>query len=867
MRIVKIAVAVEIVVLAVAAAGAWVQVNADTPGYFPFWIPTFDASGSFTDMSFLNPEPAGAAGRVTIREGHFFDGHGRRLRLLGSNLCFHGAFPEKDQAPLMAAHLRKLGMNVIRFHHIDGWFSPKSLWLPDYAGFDPAQVDKLDWLIHQLKRHGIYVNLNLHVSRTYPGIPGDVPRAFRYGKGLDNFYPEFIRLQKEYARDLLTHRNPYTGTTYAEEPAVVVVEMNNENALTNIAWRDLRALPDPYRAELTNQWRAWLRDQYEDTRALRARWDEGCAPLGDELLANRDFEHGPGGWTREVSNTARMEVALVEDADVPAGRALKITTLHPGLQSWNLQFHQICLDLEDRAPYTLRFRARAEASCQMDVSVMLDQAPWRACGLRASVRLERAWREFTYTFKCVNPVPNHCRVSFNFNNRVGEFWLADVSLRRGGLIGLPPDQSLEAHNIPIPPTNASEAQTEDFYRFLQETECGYVREMRRFLREGLGVQAPICDTQASYGGLLGVYREGTISDYIDMHAYWQHPAFPGKPWDGADWYIANTPMAADPESATLGQLAWTRVFGKPFTVSEYDHPAPSDYAAELFPMLASFAAFQDWDGIYQFCYRSRGIVEEEHRLTGYFELWSHPGKLVFVPIAALMYRMGAVAPGRDAIVVTVPTGDAARQVALHPPYGLDFDLPRTGALRRRVGLELSAEAGAAEPPELETSGATHASDTGEIVWDASDEGAAVYTVNAAAVRVAVGYITGRTITLGDVSIEVTKAANGWAAVAVGALDGKPIGESTRVLVVAVGRVENSDMGWDDNRRTVSNHWGRAPVVAEGIEATLRVPGRGKVLALDGTGTPKGDVPSEEENGGLTFKLGPQHQTLWYGVTR
>jgi len=867
MRLAKDAVAVGVAVVAVAAGGAWAQVNADTPGYFPFWIPTFDASESFTDLSFLNPEAAGAAGRVTIREGHFFDGHGRRLRLLGSNLCFQGAFPEKDQAPRMAAHLRKLGMNVIRFHHIDSWSSPKGLWLPEYAGFDPAQLDKLDWLIAQLKQHGIYVNLNLHVSRTYPGIPGDIPRAFRYGKGLDNFYPEFIRLQKEYARDLLTHRNPYTETAYAEELAVVVVEINNENALTNIAWNDLRALPDPYLGELTHQWHAWLRDQYADTPALRARWDEGVEPLGDQLLANRDFEHGPDGWRREASNTARMEVVGVEDADVPAGRGLKITTLHPGLQSWDLQFHQIGLDLEDRAPYTFRFRARAETSCQMDVSVMLDKEPWRACGLRAPVRLERAWREFTYTFKCIEPVPKHCRVSFNFKNRVGEFWLADVSLRRGGLIGLPADQSLEADNIPLCPTNAGEAQTGDFYRFLQETECSYVREMRRYLREELGVEAPICNTQANYGGLLGLYREGTLSDYIDVHAYWQHPVFPGKPWDGADWYIGNTPMAAAPEGATLGRLAWTRVFGKPFTVSEYDHAAPSDYAAELFPMLASFAAFQDWDGICQFCYRSRGIVEEEHRLSGYFELWSHPGKLVFVPIAALMYRMGAVAPGRDAVVVTVPTGDAARQVALHPPYGLDFELPRTGALRRRVGLELSAEAGAANAPQLETAGATHASDTGEIIWDASEETAAVYTVNAAAVRAAVGHLAGRRITLGDVSIEVTKAAEGWAAVAVGALDGKPIGESARVLVVAVGRVENSDMEWDDSRRTVSNHWGRAPVVAEGIEATLQLPGHGKVTPLDGTGMPKGTVPSVEENGHLAFTLGPQHQTLWYGIAR
>ena len=50
-----------------AACPVEAQVSAETPGYFPFWVPPFDNEASFTDMSFLNAEPAGAAGRAGRR--------------------------------------------------------------------------------------------------------------------------------------------------------------------------------------------------------------------------------------------------------------------------------------------------------------------------------------------------------------------------------------------------------------------------------------------------------------------------------------------------------------------------------------------------------------------------------------------------------------------------------------------------------------------------------------------------------------------------------------------------------------------------------------------------------------------------------
>ena len=193
-------------------------------------------------------------------------------------------------------------------------------------------------------------------------------------------------------------------------------------------------------------------------------------------------------------------------------------------------------------------------------------------------------------------------LSFNFTNSLGACWVADVSLRPGGFIGLPKDQSLQAGNVDLPGPTASPAMQADFRRFLIDIERDYVAGMKRFLQDELGVKPLVIDTQASYGGVAGAHREATLCDFIDMHAYWQHPRFPGKPWDGNNWFIPNTSMVADPNGGTLAGLAAHRVGGLPFAVSEYDHPAPNDHSAELFPMIAACAAAQDWDAVYQFNY-------------------------------------------------------------------------------------------------------------------------------------------------------------------------------------------------------------------------------------------------------------------------
>jgi hypothetical protein len=64
--------------------------------------------------------------------------------------------------------------------------TPGGIFAKDGRTLDPDQLDRLDFFIAELKKRGIYTNLNLHVSRTHP----DRPRVEK--RGNDRFDKEWI---------------------------------------------------------------------------------------------------------------------------------------------------------------------------------------------------------------------------------------------------------------------------------------------------------------------------------------------------------------------------------------------------------------------------------------------------------------------------------------------------------------------------------------------------------------------------------------------------------------------------------------------------------------------------------------------------
>ena len=668
-------------------------------GWFDFVMTDLDTTKNAIDLSFLNEKMAGENGFILVKDGHFTNGTGKKIRFFGTNLTFSSSFQEKEIATKIAARLSKMGMNVVRFHHMDMRPTPEGIWDSTMLKIDPVQLDKLDWQIYQLKKHGVYTNINLHVSRTYPGPESDVSQ-FRFDKSLDHFYRPFIELQKEFAKDVLTHKNPYTGTTYTDEPAIAFIEINNENSLLS-NWRQLAMLKGDFKTSLLNQWNGWLNSRSKKHKDL---------------------------------------VKIIEGYD-------EQTTV------------------EDK---------------------------------------ELMWA------------------------------------------------------------------------FLVDTEMAYAKEMSEFLKVDLKAKPLITDSQASYSGVAGIHREATYSDFIDMHAYWEHPSFPGDSWSRTNWLIRNSSMVTDKKAGTLARFSQHRVAGMPLTISEYDHPAPNFFVAEMYPMLNAVAAFQDWDGIYHFTFDGSWNTG---KINGFFSSAGHPLKQIFIPIGSIIFRMEGVNSGQHKVQLQLPESSVIDELVesggtlrLHGSNMNDI-WEREGAPKAlpllypfEVVLE-GDEVKLSEAIPVPTS--TWISETNQLSWDNRDSLQSVFTINSESVKAAVGYIAGKAINLGNVTIAMDSTEFNWGVITLASLDGKPIDSSTNMLLVVAGRAENTNMGWNEEKTTVGSEWGDSPSRVEGIPAHIYFDNTEEfnVYVLDSNGN-KGDQISVYKKGKQqTIVIGAQHKTLWYLISR
>jgi hypothetical protein len=820
---------------------------------FPFVIPGLatPAPRSVVDVSWLNDKPAGGHGFVRVRDGHFVDGQGKRLRFLASNFTFGSCFPDHDTADKLAARLASLGINCIRFHHTDNQPAPGGIWkagTPKKNEFDPGQLDRLDYFIAALKRHGIYADVNLHISRNYwegedflDGLASNRERQEKlpgYGKALDKINDQMVRMQRDYARALLTHENAYTHTTYAKEPCVAIVEINNENSLLQLK---VAALPDYYRDDTLGKWNRWLMARYGSSEELAATWG-GREELGPNLLPARLTTQGGEYLAVADGNAGETRISLLSIPEV----------------SWHAQLQWTGLTLEEGRLYTLEFSARSGQPRQLPLSTRLNRPDWPNCGLAEDAELGEQWKTFSCPFRATHVEPGVVRFDIIVGGGpVGDFWIKDLALRRGGSLGLKPTETLEAANVAAPARTQGSPRGLDWTRFLAQTERAYTDGMRAFLKNELGVEAAIIDTQASYGGIAGAYRESS-NDFVDMHAYWQHPSFPGRPWDGANWNIPNTPMVADKNGGNLARLGVYRVAGKPFTVTEYDHPAPNQYAAEMFPMIASFAALQDWDGLFQFDWG--GTEPDSRRITGYFSLQQHPAKLAFLPVAALIFRRGDVEAARATARLALPADQVESLTA--ESVSVSDAWKQAGVAARDMlnhRLELRFTRGGKLAAEVATAAAS------PVAWDTEAE---LYSVDAPAVKAVVGRCAGKTTKLDGAEFDVNTNAHHFAVLTLSAADGQPLRRSRRLLLAAAGNVENTGMGWNANHTSVDTRWGRAPTICEGIagRVSFATAGKGaKVYALDGGGARAAEVPVSLAADKVCFEISPRFKTLWYEI--
>lgn len=863
-------------------------------------------------------QPAGTAGFIRA-EGTQFVNEAGPCHFAGTNLCFTGCFPEHGQAEQVAADLARFGINLVRLHYVHHASPPGRRYATPDSFIEPVQLEKFDYLFQQLKQRGISVYLQLNIARKFGKQAGfeNADRLPWYNNGIDTIEPRMIALQKKYVRDLLTHVNPYTRLAYKDDPAIAMLELANENSLVVNWYRgNLDHLPSPYQECFQGLWNRWLLKKHGSTVALRQAWGCRSEPLGEELIPDGQFPTTVAdpanypAWGLQLDEVSEGEWAVAPADDGPlAGRHLARLVIRRLGKTPNIPQFFRRFGVTEGRPYTVSFKARVRPAARVSVRVSQDHDPWNVVGFRTTFEGADSWQEYAYTFLADRTDPK-VRLVFADFTAGATVELGDISCRPGGYLGLGEDECLENGTVPLPrPTGPNRYHLPgvlaDMSDFLFDHEEAYFRQMAAVVKQEVKAPQPLAGTQLGYGFN---YPMGRL-DYCDAHSYWCHPSGPGggswtNPRFGQLWFVRNAPLVqCPPGRSTLAQLAIQRPVNRPYTVSEYDHPYPNQFAAEGNPMLFALGAFQDWGAILHFAWTHNDDYDPAV-ITGYFDMKANPTKQVHFPACYAMFCRGDVrrGPGRYRYLLDLseqqertmqataarPTQyqrsvsllgpDAALTLAVYA--GMDLtDLPErpsagsAGALRVSSWDDLPATVGSPARTWIRN-------EFGELYWSFDEEQGGIFTVDTPSTKVFTGFVRGRSFEFHGMVLTPGRTRLDWATISLVKSNGAPPGPagewtSGRYLLAASGLMQNTGTVLrkvpPDRVSTAKGYNGtpgEAPILCEGIPATLvlRVPARRvKLFALDQAGNRAQAIPVDGAATEARLEIGPRHQTLWYEV--
>jgi hypothetical protein len=253
--------------------------------------PSKEITEGVIDVDRWLDRPAGKHGGVRMVKDRFVLEDGTPIKFWGVNLSYTASAPDKETAEFTAARYAKYGINAVRMHKFSYPTNQMGIGDPnDSTRMDAKGLDRLDYFVSQLKEHGVYFGW----SHTYGFhvVPGDSKRLLAYDEiarnlkgntyGFINFAEDVQDLMIEMVVNLLKHKNPHTGRTYGEEPALCFIELQNEDDIFfYTSEKAFNACPT-YKKRFLERFSAWLKERYGSQEKLAAAW-EGALRKGETL--------------------------------------------------------------------------------------------------------------------------------------------------------------------------------------------------------------------------------------------------------------------------------------------------------------------------------------------------------------------------------------------------------------------------------------------------------------------------------------------------------------------------------------------------------------------------------------------------------
>ncbi len=256
--------------------------NRAPQGWFPFEPDADTFRESPIDLRYLNEKFAGEHGFIQARGREFiYSGSGERLRFWGVNVGHEAINWPRATIDSFARTQAKMGVNLVRIH--GGVFETG-----DITKVNEKERDNLFYFIAALKKEGIYSCLSIYFP-LWMELEKSPITGYKNGQkpfDLIYFNPQFQEIYRNWWRAILAVKNPYTGATLSNEPAVAMCELVNEESHFFWTFKPYETLPENQTITLETQFGAWLQNKYGSIENALQKWG-GAKVRGDEPAQNR----------------------------------------------------------------------------------------------------------------------------------------------------------------------------------------------------------------------------------------------------------------------------------------------------------------------------------------------------------------------------------------------------------------------------------------------------------------------------------------------------------------------------------------------------------------------------------------------------
>ena len=401
--------------------------------------------------------------------------------------------------------------------------------------------------------------------------------------------------------------------------------------------------------------------------------------------------------------------------------------------------------------------------------------------------------------------------------------------------------------------------------FLSEVYGNFYKEQKAFL-DSLGVRAMITDQNFWEGYSVTLMRKNY--DIVDTHRYYGHPSFIEKPWS-LPAKMKNTSSIS--EYGGCKSLSDCQIAGKPFSITEWNYVNNNDHCAEGAFLVGAYGSLHRWDMLCRFAYAHATVnFANPVWTTTYFD--ANIVSLLSDRAGALFYLREDVKPSDITITsflpedyLTRPDSEknsqspllrriglyAATEVEINPtPSG--FKIPQNSPfavaaekavieqnkfekpviLDSRANLpELSKLTGG----KLDVENERYESSTSEMVLDKKNETWQLVTPRSEA------FIGPKGKSFKGNFSEI-RNSRGWSATLVSSIDNNPLKDSSKILILHLSDIKNTNMRFDDPEMTILRDNGTKPLLARKTDIIVKFknPMEGwKLYALNNDGT-RGD---------------------------